>query len=216
MTLPRLLVMTSLGMLLAACGSSSTDDGGTACDKFADQAPSQTVTVRIKNTGSLPFYFGQASGCGAVPLFSVRDSAGQVLAQRTGSCDFTCEDLQHQSAACTADCAIPPIYRIDPGGSHDVEWAGTRLESAAMPASCYNESGNALASCSREVVAPAATYTVVVTGYISASCGGAPCPCTAIGPGVCQVQGSPALTSDSQREEPLAYPSQTLVELEFA
>src|SRR5258706_11133615 len=121
MTLPRLLVMTSLGMLLAACGSSSTDDGGTACDKFADQAPSQTVTVRIKNTGSLPFYFGQASGCGAVPLFSVRDSAGQVLAQRTGSCGFTREELQNQTPPCTPHLAVSPIFPVYPGGGHDVQ-----------------------------------------------------------------------------------------------
>src|SRR6185436_8986800 len=143
-----------LGISFTACSSSGDNGSNSGCSAYADQAPAQSVTVRIKNTGSLPFYFGESSGCGNTPLYSIKDANGQVLAQNTGPCSYTCGDLREHTAACTADCALPPIYRIDPGASYDVEWDGTTLETAAMPKSCYFEPDSASTSCSKQIVAP--------------------------------------------------------------
>jgi hypothetical protein len=175
----------------AACGggTGSAGQGGGSCGDFADQTPPATFTITIQNGGSQPLYLGGSSGCGQPPLYELTDSTGATVAIDLGSCGKTCQMLQTQGMACPALCAMPPVVRIDPGGSYATAWSGTVYESANMPKSCYFEQSSASASCERRVLAGDGQYGVKVAAATSVTCNAGTCDCQPDASGSCTLSG---------------------------
>jgi hypothetical protein len=188
------------------------------CEAFLDHTPGASVTLRFRNERAERIYLGSPSGCGGITPFSLRDEAGQEHAWDLGGCGFTCEALQTFSGACPADCAIPPVFQIEPGGHHDVIWDGRVLEPTDMPGRCYDDPQAAPSTCDRFVQA-AGAYDVLGEAFPEAQgCAGPDmtCSCTPSAEGSCQLP-SPASVAGAplSATATLSYPDQTLIELVF-
>lgn len=202
-------------------GSGGTGSGGngTQCEGFEDTTERADVTVSIRNATAAPIYL-TGLGCDADIDLRLYDEDDQRIDFRAGVCHFTCEELQQSEAICAADCAIPPIVMIAPGGSYDMPWDGTIHRPAQMPESCYLNPEYATQGCDRRTVAPAATYQFEVSAHDDSWCPldqpGA-CTCTPDASGSCtfeQPYGEIVGEGRPARAD-LVFPSETRAEIVF-
>lgn len=212
--------MMALGLAASAAGcKSEVDPGEVSCDEYVDAAPAAEVTVRFRNDGAAPIYVGSTGGCGDVPPFAIRDEAGVAHPFYLGACAYSCEDLQEHDGVCAADCAIPPVFLVAPGGHYDMTWNGTVLETVEMPDACFASAQGG--ECQQVVVAADGTYELSGEVFSEAtgcdpSGGTEPCTCTPSADGWCQldytasVGGAPRTATAT-----LAFPGGSLVEIVF-
>ena len=212
-------VVAAIGLAAPGCGSEVDGGGGESCDAYLDEAPAAApVTLRFRNERAEAIYLGSQIGCGVLVPFTLRDASGAVLPWHLDGCGFTCETSQDFSGGCAADCAIPPVFLIAPGGHHDLTWTGVVVETVDMPQACYAE-GGASETCERRVNPAAGSYEVTgeafteVTGCDPSQ--GA-CTCEPSAEGSCQldytatISGAPITTVAT-----LAYPDQGMIEIVF-
>jgi hypothetical protein len=184
--------MTLLLVALAGCGGLGCDS---MCEDYLDEPPGETLTLRYQNAGSSTLFVGMASGCSGLLLpFDVRPVGGTDLTLIRTGCN-TCETLQEGEQACPAMCAMPPIMRLEPGGSYEVTWDARHWIAAMMPDSCYADIE--YATCTQHVVLQPGAYEL--TAYVYPDCnpaGTSACDCTASSEGWCRVEmgGSPTGT----------------------
>lgn len=183
----------------AGGGSGGGGDGGSGgagvCEAFVTEPAQTAVTVRIVNDTASDLYIGPeaAGGCGEVDPFSVQDAGGQPLGWRLQQCSFTCEMLQTGGCGCTADCPIPVVWRIVPGGALEVPWNGTVFTSETMPDECYDASCGVGVSCLVEREPEGAlTLEAAAWSEVTGSCG-ASCTCTPDGTGSCAIDSGDAV-----------------------
>jgi hypothetical protein len=219
---PAFLLASLLLPIVTACGPEVGGSGGSgggenACEDFRppDTPPWTPVKVRFRNEGSQALFLSAGQGCAGDPAFAL-ESGGQELRWQLGGCGLTCADLQENGCACAADCALPQVFRVEPGGFHEVTWSGAHFVDAAMPASCFADPGCA-GSCPREEEAPHGTISIRGVLWDSATgCTLSSCSCTPDANGSCQVDG-PAMVDGQSIEDSvaIAYPGSALAELSF-
>jgi hypothetical protein len=189
----------------ASGGSTSSGSGGAGgCAAFADQEGVGTATVRFRNDSPLPVYL--PANCTQIN-YTIRPTAGSdsISYVYGGGCVQTCEDRQTSTPI---DCgACPEIAFVVPvGGTLDVQWNGTGLRTAEMPAECYE--GPADSSCSQIVAAQPNEYRVEVTGF--GACEGE-CTCDATGQCFGTASGPQAWADVTDFD----FPTNQLVEVVF-
>lgn len=226
----KLRGMTVLkGWLLAACAAAALgcgvdvvegDDPPAACEDFADEAPGDGVTVRFRNARTENIFLGAQSGCGEVAPFQVLDASGASLPFQLSGCGFNCEDLQQHDGICAADCALPPVYYIEPGGVLDLAWDGRVVETVDMPGSCFHLARGGDSECEQRAVAAAGDYTLAGQAFLQAeNCdynGSTQCACAPTPDGSCRLDG-PANVAGAPiaATGALSYPDQGVVEIVF-
>lgn len=204
-----------VGLALVGCGGSSTSDaatggtagtsgtggtggtaggggagGATGCSAFADApAPPGGMTIRLENARTAPIYLGGGANCAPAPLYSLEGPTG-ALALDASNCGSTCQDLQQHGTYCTGGCQQPLGVRIDPGGHYDASWSGVTYQPETMPASCYWDPGSATASCDRQILPDAGSYSALASAATGVTCSNATCSCTPDASGSCQIQGA--------------------------
>lgn len=217
------LLIAITGLSLAACDSTLgpfEDDGGSGgqCLGYDDTTEFADVSVTIRNTSAEPIYI---SGLGCTNNLDLRlyDAADNMLSYQRGACHFTCEQLQQSSAVCAADCAVPPVVMIAPGGTHELAWDGTIHQSAPMPTGCHLEPEYAAGSCDQRVVAPEGTYQFELTAHDDSWCppdSESECACTPDANGSCTVDTFYEITGVGRTARAsLSFPSANAAEIVF-
>jgi hypothetical protein len=207
---------------LGACDSTvETEPDDPFCDDYREQAPTQSVTVTIRNEGATPIYLG-STGCSTAIDVLLQDAAGQPRDWQPNQCFFSCELLQESSDwGCTADCPQPPLIFVAPGGSYETSWSGTYREQVAMPAACYAGANPVDASdntCAQTVVATAGDYTLTVNAWDELQgCENATCGCTPDVNGSCKLETYEAWLDGEPRSASatVSYPSANTIDVVF-
>jgi hypothetical protein len=188
------------------------------CDRYLDDPPESSVTLRFSNSGATPIYLGMTLGCTGLMPYDIRPAGQTELTLQHFSCG-SCAELQESTPMCDTSCNVPPVVRIDPGGEYSFTWDGRHYISEMMPDSCYADDAQAV--CTRRAVVADGSYEV--TGYAFDLCSTDPgtgdCSCTPSADGSCPVDGA-AMVEGTRRELTLTfdypgYPPGT-TELEFA
>jgi hypothetical protein len=224
MSLPRLLTAASFLFALPLACTSTVDPAGPddpLCDEWNDQAPLNTVTVRIRNETASPLFLGSSQqGCnGAIDLFA-EDADGNGLSWRggTGACIGTCESLREGYTACTDECAVAPTILVEPGGMWEETWSGNVFAQEEMHDACYFEAQAAQPSCARHVVAPSGAYTFRALAWSDTpNCLDAACMCEPDTTGSCTMVDSwePLTGTPTEATGSLSYPGEDVVEVIF-
>lgn len=189
--------------------------GGSACGDFLDQSGTP-VSVKITNKTSAPVFMGGSNGCGPIEVFSITDASGKTVAQMAGGCGHTCEALREHGNYCSGACMVPPLVRINPGGSYLAQWAGTVFEPAPMPSECYKDQNGVMDSCYRELAAPAGGYGFAASAATQATCNGGSCDCPPDASGSCQITGGGTLGGSTlSASAKLSLPGSGSIELLF-
>ena len=213
------LVALCVAALGVGCDSTVEDGGGgeDECTGFDDEAGTP-VTVRFTNAGTAPMYVGTQNGCGGLNAFTLSAvGSSEVVPWYRGACNFTCEELREITGDCAADCAIPPVYRVEPGGHYDIAWDGLVLVERDMPAACFAEPSFA-GPCQQEV---AASGSYQVTGQVFAAVEGCDpmtgaCDCQPNAEGWCQMDWSAMPSGNAvTAEATVTLPAANLVEVVF-
>jgi hypothetical protein len=162
--------------------------GGSVCSGFDDEpAPATGVTIRIENAGTNPIYLGGGDNCTAAPLYGLSSASGP-LALSAGNCDSTCQELQQHGPFCTGACEMPRVILVNPGGHYDTSWSGVVFQPENMPASCYSPTGYTPATCDRQVVPDAGSYSASATAGTALTCiDVSNCNCTPDASGSCEI-----------------------------
>jgi hypothetical protein len=207
-------VATVLTLLAPGC-STEVVPGSASCNEYLDEAQVQEVTITIRNNGSDIIYLG-GEGCSSEILLSLAGADGE-LPWRSGGCGFSCEDLQQHSGVCAADCAMPPVVRVDPGGSYELSWTGRHLQQQSMPDGCFDEPQYAgEGSCQSHVVAAAGDYTLSAYAWLQTGCVDTTCDCQPDANGSCRMEGFASTDGPGiQADGVVSYPSATSMELVF-
>jgi hypothetical protein len=206
--------VTFLASAAPGCGT-GVQPGSPACDAYLDEAPPQNVAITVRNEGTATIFLG-GEGCAADIGVGLAAADGSALPQGASGCGYTCEQLQTRPAACPADCALPPVVRVDPGGSYQLSWSGSYVEPASMPKSCYFEPSYAGPGCERRIVAPAGDYTLTASAWPQTTCVDNSCDCQPDASGSCVMQGFAGVGGTAtQASAVVAYPSETSVEIVF-
>lgn len=216
----RALLVAAIGAAFSALGCSSGGGDGGACDAYKNEAPPESpITVRFTNDKSEPIFLGSQVGCGDIKPFALIDANDKSVEWHRPGCLQSCESIMAgQQIGCTADCLIPPVYLIEPGGHKDIAWQGTIFESITIDASCVPDpsTGNA---CQREARPAAGTYTIIGEAFLTASgcAAGAECACEPSVDGWCQLESSATVGSETVTSiNTIVIPaSMTEVELSF-
>jgi hypothetical protein len=217
---PRASLIALAAAALATAAAPGCGGDSDTCSAYKDDPPGADITVRFKNMRAEPIFLGEQAGCGDIIPFSVHDSAGKEHPWVVGGCGYTCEALQSGSSACPAICAVPPVFRIDPGGQFDLVWKGRVVESAAMPEACWQDKpSTSSAQCDRLVLLEAGDYTITGEAFTEAVCDfGDPsaCTCAAGAEGSCRIENGTSVKGTAlSAMATLTSPSGTLVELVF-
>jgi hypothetical protein len=194
MTFRRWAAAAVLLALGAGCGGSTGGSGnatggagGTgSCDAFEDAPAASITSVILRNARSDAIWVSTGATCAFGPPFSLRDSSGASLPLSLDTCGNSCQELmQHGPYGCPALCAIPPVIRIDAGGSYTLDWGPSTLSTVHMPSACYFTPPSAVASCQQIVEVPAGSYE------FSADAGTAcpDCSCVPDATGSCESPG---------------------------
>ncbi|EYF03739.1 Hypothetical protein CAP_5169 [Chondromyces apiculatus DSM 436] len=153
-------MMAAAATALAA-GCSEGSEGGTGgpaeCSDYDNEAATE-VTVRFTNGSDEVIYLGSERGCGWLDAFELRDEAGAVVPWYVGPCAQTCATV---GLDCAADCALPPLVQIAPGGHYDMTWTGLVL---AERSDACDDSGEPLDATCQQQVLGAGPYEV--TGMV--------------------------------------------------
>ncbi|AKT37269.1 hypothetical protein [Chondromyces crocatus] len=154
--------------LQETCGGGGDGDEGAGCEGPLDeQCPADfkneaegEVTLRFRNESADPIYLGPRTraACGFFDGFSLKTASGDDVPWYFDPCETTCETLH---AECLADCAEPPVYKIEANGSIDIRWNGLIRQTRAL--SCEGESQT---SCTQRVRPSADLGPLTVTGQI--------------------------------------------------
>jgi hypothetical protein len=195
-------------------GSSS----GGECSDYLPETPTWTkTTVRLRNDTSGTLYLGSQGGC-ASDAFALKDPKGNALTWQLAPCEQTCVAQQNGSCQCAADCALPPVYLLPPGGAYETVWKGSIFVTANMPAACFKDPTCAAGGCLFEQAAPDGVLEVQGTLWDSiASCPmGGTCTCDPGTAGYCQIP-APVMVGGMQRmaTAKLSSPGAQLVEVVF-
>lgn len=164
-------------------GTGGGGTGGLDCSAYHDMPPAQGVTVRFENARTEAIFVTSADTCGATFPFELHDSANQKVRILAGGCGFTCEDLQTFSGGCPAVCLIPPLHRLEPGGSFELAWGGAVYQDVSMPSACWFEDVGSGAQCAQAVPPAQGSYTF--TAAAGTDC--ATCTCQPDANGHCEV-----------------------------
>lgn len=187
--LPAALLPAMLATGLAACGTTvDSTPVAISCDDYDDGEPEKHVDVVIENQSDDWVYFGSL-GCRATPRFDLYED-GERVDLLDGPCAYSCEDLQTSpNLGCTADCAIPDVVAIAPGGHYAMSWSGLVSRHVAMPASCHAEPAMSTPTCAQLVPAPAKTFEVGAQLFARLDCGVGGCACIPNEQGHCLIAG---------------------------
>ncbi len=219
------LIVTVLSALtaataLSACDTTITpfDDDGAVCAGFEDTTQTTDVAVTVRNDGASPIYI-TGLGCDASVDLRLYDANDQLLAYRERVCQFTCSELQETDAVCAADCALPPVVMIAPGGTYELAWNGTVLDAVGMPPGCYLSPDLAGDTCEQRVVAPAGEYALEITAYDGSFCPldmeGA-CECEPDATGSCTVDIYMEVSGEGRTgRTALSFPAEDRAEIVF-
>jgi hypothetical protein len=185
-----------------------------ACSSFQDEVSETSVMVRVSNEGEAPLYLGvDEQVCTLVPPYVIRDRSGNTL-RPMNDCSGSCEVLQGLPG-CGPACALSPAVRIEPGGSHELRWEGTRVEQVAMLESCYAEQAAAAATCPQLIAARSGQYEVLVRAWSDARCVAGACTCEGTAAS-CTLTGE-AVVQGSWREATagFTFPTEHVVHVAF-
>lgn len=162
-----------------ATGGGGDGAGGGFCDEYTlPLPPVQTVPVTVVNNTAAPIYLGKTTGdCSTSVGFTTETLAGQPVKAQLEVCEMTCEELVTGSCGCAADCALPFVVMVHPGGSYELSWTAIVYNDVAMPASCYGD-GNCVAPTCPLGDVPGESLRFLVDGYSElGDCAAAPCTC---------------------------------------
>ena len=188
---------------------------GASCALYLDQT-GQATTVRLTNQRTEPIFLGGSNDCGPTEPFGIEGPDGKPVKLWPGGCGHTCEGLQSHGNYCSGACMMPPLIRIEPGGTYERKWQGVVFEPASMPDSCYSDPNDLLTSCEQQLPAPAGKYAFSASASAQATCGSGSCVCPAGSPGWCELPGGGQLGSPSlAASADLSLPAANLVELSF-
>jgi hypothetical protein len=193
--------------------------GGGECSDYLPRTPTWAkATVRLRNSTGATLYLGSSGGCAFDP-FTLKDPKGEALKWQLAPCEQTCVAQQNGSCACAADCAIPPVFLIPPGGAFETTWEGSIFAKTNMPAACFRDPMCAAGGCLFEQAAPEGALEVQGTLWDSiAGCpmGMGACTCDPGTAGSCQIP-APVMVGGMQRtaSAKLSYPGATQVEILF-
>ena len=177
------LAAAGLPLLLLACGevtiepgSGGAGGGGDPCAPFVSEAPTpQPVTLRLVNATEAPIYLGEETpSCSVAVGFTLEDDGGAPLKASQGSCEPTCSELTQYTCGCPADCALPVVTMIAPGGIYEIGWPGLVFEAATMPAECFADPACAGSSCLIASEPPPPPLVFRSAAWTGVDCGGAP------------------------------------------
>ena len=178
------------------------------CEAFSEEPePTHTLEIHIENTTATPLYIGEPAGCGQPAYFDLQDSEGEALLFELSHCAITCPAAMADACACSADCPIPRILKLDPGSTYVTQWHGTVWRSQTLPAACVSEfCGD---SCVLGEAAPEDTYTVGVTASRTCSGTSEQCECQVNADGWCQLDAFDDLfmPRDQTAETAVDYPA---------
>jgi hypothetical protein len=195
------------------------DPNGASCSDWNDEDPIHPVTVRIRNHTANPLYLGSANGgCQRFIDLFLSDASGEDARFRgPGSCMGTCEVLQEGIPGCTDDCPVPPTIYIAPGGFWEDAWSGNVYVQEEMPEGCWFDDDAAQPTCSRNVVAPAGSYTFTARAWPSPpECLDGECGCAPDVNGSCTMnQWQPLSGTPLEATGTLSFPADGLVEVVF-
>ncbi len=193
----------------------SGGSGGDTCADYADEAPQTGVTFMLRNKRTTPIYLGGESNCGPAQLFTVDGESGSVQLQ-AGGCGNTCEALQQHGDFCTGACLLPPVIRIDPGGSYATNWDGTSYESRNMPTSCYVDLNTAASSCDQRIIVADGSYTATVGAATDIVCNDVGiCDCSSDENGSCEIQSAALDGIPIEAKATLSWPSASVIDVVF-
>lgn len=233
MTKTNKTFIAAVSLLAVACGTTITDptvsDCSSAeaapscwdpsCGDYADEAPTDAVTVTVRNTSSETIYLSGEDCTGDIAL-DVTDPDGDARTWRDDDgCTFTCAELQENDGVCPAICQQPPVVMIAPGGQYELSWSGVLFESTEMPAACFFGDGTDAMACHQQLVGAAGDYTLSTRAWSSVSGCGDPseCECTPDLDGACQLDPFGVVSGDAKTgSATVSYPSETAVEIIFA
>ncbi len=192
--------------------------GGSSCDDFLDETPTtKGVTLRLVNKRTTPIYLGDVNNsCGPLPNYALQGPNGPVP-QFASGCGNTCQMLQDHPMYCAGACMIPPVIRIEPGGSFDAAWSGMTFEAVDMPKICYFDQGFAPETCDRSIVAPPGLYGATTQAWTDIVCNDvAMCSCTPGPTGSCEIPyGANPSGTPLDAKASFEMPSTSLVLLTF-
>jgi hypothetical protein len=179
---------TLAAVCLVACDTTiETTPVAIDCGEYLDGEAEKAVEVVIENHTDDFIYFG-STGCESTPRFRLYED-GEHVDLLEGPCAWSCADLQESSGlACTADCAVPDVIAIAPGGSYAMTWSGLVGRNATMPASCYADPESAQTTCPMLVPAPQKTFEVGALLFATVGCFAGDC-CEPNDEGHCVVSG---------------------------
>ncbi len=192
--------------------------GGGECSDYLPGTPTWTkTTVRLVNNTAGTLYLGSLGGC-ALDAFTLKDPKGNPLKWQLAPCEQTCVAQQNGSCQCAADCALPPVFLIPPGGAHETVWKGSIFATTKMPAACFKDPTCAAAGCLFEQAAPDGVLEVQGTLWdsITGCTMMGVCTCDPGTAGSCQIP-APVMVGGMQRTATakLSYPGANLVEILF-
>ncbi len=175
----------AIAACVAACGSNvatgGTGGGGgdPVCSAFAPTpgVPIDPVVVTVRNDTAATIFLGAPnSPCKTPPVYRAEDVGGAPAVLSLGACELSCGQLQSVGCACAADCAIPEVIVVLPGGTYTTEWPRKVFQPVAMPSSCYADASCAEESCPGEFVADT-LLRFYVDAYPAAGCTEPDCGC---------------------------------------
>jgi hypothetical protein len=197
--------------------SGSSGSGGSAnCGDYADQSSTNPVTATVRNQTANDLYLS-ALGCTGNIRMKLADANGTPMEWGGEACLYSCEDMQGEPFGCTADCAVPPVILVEPGGSYALEWSGMVFASADMPTACYFDPASASGGCKQHQQAGAAVYTLTAQAWTTAdNCDGGSCACAVDSNGSCQLPGFPNVSGTAvEASATVDYPTATSLEIVF-
>lgn len=215
-TVSAIAIFASAGCSVSVVDGQGGGGGepGPTCADFADAAPENTVSIRVRNSGEVPVYLNGSASCNGDADYALADPAGQPIDRHAGPCNYTCEDLQESSGVCAADACAPTVVMVPPGGVHEMVWQGVVFDSVEMPASCFYDDLSGT-TCDIRLLADAGEYTAGVSVYFDATCdevGNGNCAC-AEGEDSCTLWNAYLEGESTTVEESFAFPAAAVVEL---
>ena len=171
-------------------GGAGVGGSGSECAKLGNDSPS-SVSILIENHTTRLLYVGtQMVTCADVPLFQVRDNAGNELVSPS-ACGPNCADLMNGIGGCPAICLFPSSITLAPGETVTTQWSGLFAARTKLPAACAP--GTGLDLCDRATRIQPGTFTFTAEAGTSVDCSQTSNDCNVCTPnseGGCRVQSS--------------------------
>jgi hypothetical protein len=172
-------------------GGGSGAGGSEECSEFIPPevgAPVQQIPVVIQNATATTIYLGATDfGCSSPPPYQTTTVGGDAVKSYLGACEFTCADVANGGCNCAADCALPTVILLAPGGSYTTSWSPGIFESVEMPEECYSDPTCIAPTCL--LPRPASDPLLFgSSGYPTVTCSAMDCDCTPDASGSCQIQ----------------------------